>query len=389
MRCSLVLRKEVVNARGLSRVELVVHAHGRRTRIRTGVEVQGDQWDAERRRVKATGKNAHPKAHELNRRLVAIESKAQSAEVEHPSASVDKARTLIARERSSPMASFVDVAAANVERDKKLGYHTRRTWMANLRKFDAFAPGLRTEEVSTEVIADFHTDMLRSGLANPTAVWIIRRLRIMYRRACKDIGKAPQAITEGVTMTVEQGAPRFVPKDKVPLLLEYTTSNAHRLLAIDLWRFSYLTWGMRYADLCLLKWTDIHEGWLRLTQHKTGHLKRSQLNDRALSIIERYKGGVYVFKVCGDKRATEKEMSSRLVGINEHLRSIGKELQLPHPLTTHTARHTWTEWALRNNVPWSRIMQMLGVRNMRAFEHYIAGFNQAEVEEVAARFAGQ
>ncbi len=385
MRASLVLRLEKPDRDGLCPVELVVHSGGKRTRISTRVRVKPSQWDAKRRRIR----DAHEKAHELNRRLAAIEAKAKGVEAEHPRASVDRAKALIARERVPDFASFVSVAQANIDRDQKLGYHTKRTWSANLRKFDAFAPGIRTVEVTAELMADFHTDLLRSGLAASTAVWIVKRIRILYRRACEDVGMDPQRITKGITMTVEQGPPRFVPKDKVRELLAYVTKDPLRRLALDLWCFSYLAWGMRYTDLVLLRWADIQEGWLRLTQHKTGHTKRAKLDERAMAILQRYAGGVYVFKVCGDKRASERERDIRLVGINEHLRAVGRELKLPHPLTTHTARHTWTEWALRNNVPWSRIMQMLGVKNMRAFEHYIAGFNEAEVEEVAARFAGK
>lgn len=194
-------------------------------------------------------------------------------------------------------------------------------------------------------------------------------------------------LTKGLKLSDDQGPPRFVPQDRIDEVLGYASDRPIRQLAVDLWCFSYLAWGMRYADLCLLKWTHIEDGWLRLSQHKTKKDKRAKLDDRAVAILDRYRGGAYVFKVCGDEDTTPKQRTNRLPQINAELRLVGKELGLPHNLTTHTARHTWTEWAIRNNVPWSRIMQMLGVRNMRAFERYIAGFNQAEVEEVADRFA--
>lgn len=133
-----------------------------------------------------------------------------------------------------------------------------------------------------------------------------------------------------------------------------------------------------------MTWREVSGGWLALDQqHKTGHAKRVKLTKRAQSILDRYAGGKYVFKVCGDRRATDEELSTALVTINERLRGIGKELRLPHPLTTHTARHTWTEWALAANMPLADIKRLLGLKSWKAFMAYVARFNPQVATDAA------
>lgn len=380
-----MLRKERPDRKGLCPVELVVHSRGKRTRVATGIRVTPAQWDPKRARVRST----HPKVHELNRRLVAIESKAQAVEVDNPVVSVDRARVLLNRQKASASSSFADIVRANLERDQAIAYHTRRTWLSTLNKFESFAPGIRTEEVDANTVRNFHAHMRKAGISITTATSVVRRLRIMYRRACEDLGKDPVKITKSVILKEGTGTPRFVPQERVPELLTYANSRAIRRLAVDLWCFSYLVWGMRFQDLALLKWSDIDGQWLRLPQHKTDHDKRAKLDARSMAILERYRGGTYVFKVCGDHSGNERQRDSRLAMINEELRAVGRELGLPHALTTHTARHTFTEQALRMGFPWTTIMQMLGVKDMRSFAHYIASFNVAGVEEAAGKFSGK
>jgi integrase len=96
----------------------------------------------------------------------------------------------------------------------------------------------------------------------------------------------------------------------------------------------------------------------------------------------RYRGGTYVFKVCGDRKVNEKQITSRLAQINQELHAISSDLGIRPKMTTHTARHTWTEWALVNKVPYPLMMQMLGIKSMKSFLHYISRFNAVAVSDV-------
>lgn len=386
MRTSLVLRKDQPDRKGMCSIELVVHHRNKRLRFVSGLRCLPEHWSEPRRRV-TQGDEHHAR---INRKLVELESKGKAMEIDHPGASLERIRALLSAPDLNTHGAFTEQARAVVEADKDVAWHTRNTWKGVLAKFDRFAPGVGLGEIDQPMMKRFQGWCVRSGNHKHTAGKSIRMLRILYRRVCDIHGIEPKAIARGLDLKEDPGPPKFVPLDRIADVLAYRSERKIRQLAHDLWCFSFLCAGIRFRDIVDLKWKQLDNGWLRIAhQHKTGHFKASELTPKAEAILARYKGGTYVFKVCGDRKVDERAIASRLAQLNPELHAISDELGIVPHLTTHTARHTWTEWALVNGVPYPLMMQMLGIKSMKAFLHYISRFNTVAVSDVYGKMRDQ
>lgn len=371
MKARLFLNEQYRSADGTFPVVLRVSSKNERRYHPTGVSIKDEQWNKEERRVR---KN-HPRHLTVNRKLAAIEAKAEHLILEDRSLTI--AGLLSKMEGGLPPleGTFTDMARQMIERDPPKAWHTQKTWRTILDKMDRLVPGLALEEIGPKSMNRYMAACIADGNKPATPSNNIRQIRAMYRRLCRELGRTPTVITTGVKVVESKTPPRYVPRERIMDVLTYPAGRRERL-ALDLWTFSFECCGVRYTDVALLTWPQVQGGWLNIaSQHKTDFGKNVKLTGRALSILDRYKGGKYVFKVCGDRPASDKELSIALVTINAALRRIGKTLRLPHPLTTHTARHTWTEWALSVNMPLPDIKRQLGLKSWKAFEAYIARFN--------------
>lgn len=386
MRTSLILRKDQPDAKGLCAIELLVRARNKRLRYVTGLRCLPEHWSISRRRVN----QSDPHHAAINRKLVEFESKGKAMEIEHPNATLERVRALLSAPDLNTHGSFMEQAQAVIAADKDIAWHTRNTWKGILAKFDRFAPGVGLGEIDQPMMRRFQGWAVRQGNHRNTASKGVRAIRTIYRRVCEIHGIDPKPIAQGLTLSEDVGAPKFVPLDRISDVLAYRSDRKIRQLAHDLWCFSFLCAGIRFRDIVDLKWKQLDNGWLKIVhQHKTGYFKTAELTPKAEAILARYKGGTYVFKVCGDKKVEERAIASRLAQINPELEAISAELNIAPKMTTHTARHTWTEWALVNGVPYPLMMQMLGIKSLKSFLHYISRFNTVAVSDVYGKMRAQ
>src|SRR5699024_11470896 len=69
----------------------------------------------------------------------------------------------------------------------------------------------------------------------------------------------------------------------------------------DMFLFSVYTDGMRLTDVLTMTHENIQGGKLNYQMSKTGKIKELELVPAALDIIERYKGGRYIFPLLSER----------------------------------------------------------------------------------------
>jgi integrase len=381
MKARLFLNEQYRSADGTFPVVLRVSSKAARKYHPTGVSVGEQHWNPAERRIR----KSHPRHLALNRKLAALEAKAEQLILENRAITI---AGLLSKLDGGPPpleGTFTSMARQLIEREPPKAWHTLKTWSTILDKMDRLVPGLLIEDVGPKSMRRYMAACIADGNTAATPSNNIRQIRAMYRRICREVGRTPVVVTTGLTIVESNTPPRYVPRDRIMDVLTYPAGPKDRL-ALDLWTFSFECCGLRYTDAALLTWAQVDGGWLNIAgQHKTGYGKNVKLTVRALSILERYKGGKNVFKILGDRKTDEAALSAALVTINKTLRRIGKDLNLPHPLTTHTARHTWTEWALSVNMPLPDIKRQLGLKSWKSFEAYIAKFNPQVAQSTSDR----
>ena len=121
------------------------------------------------------------------------------------------------------------------------------------------------------------------------------------------------------------------------------------LLARDVFLACFLAEGTRAGDMLLMKREHIQNGHLVFKQTKTGTQMAIPIAPALQEIFDRQPiTGPYIFSpLNGERKVNEVVVNSRLTIINKYLRELAKYTGIRKKLSTHVARHTFTDLALQ------------------------------------------
>ena len=188
-----------------------------------------------------------------------------------------------------------------------------------------------------------------------------------------------------VSKMSQQTAKRALSKEDITNIVNYKGKSELEILAIDLFTFSYFTAGINFIDMALLKSENIMDNRIVYYRHKTKKQIIIPLQPKAVELIEKYRGGTYLFPILSSFHKTEVQKADRLhkvLGkVNKYLKRIGEELNLPIPLTTYVARHSYATVLKRSGVSTSIISESLGHSSERITQVYLDSFGNEQVDE--------
>ena len=219
--------------------------------------------------------------------------------------------------------------------------------------------------------------------------------RIRHLRAVFNIAIAEHAIKNDcypfrsykVSRLSRQIPKRAIEKKDVMRIMNYQGKSEMECLAIDVFTFSYLTAGINFIDISKLKHSNIVESHLIYNREKTKKLINVPLQVKALEIIAKYQNdkSPYLFPILSPLHKTDVQIANRLhkvlAKINKHLKEIGEKLQLPIPLTTYVARHSYATVLKRAGVSTSIISESLGHSSERVTQIYLDSFDNEQIDK--------
>ena len=230
--------------------------------------------------------------------------------------------------------------------------------------------------------------MKTQGYAINTIGTRLRHLRVVFNRALD----TKQISTEcypfnayKVAKMNQQTAKRALSKKDIKKVIAYKGTSTMEILAIDLFTFSYLTAGINFIDIALLKKENIIDNRIVYCRHKTKKQIIVPLQSEAIEMIEKYKGTDYLFPILSTFHETEVQIANRLhkvlSKVNRHLKEIGEKLKLPIPLTTYVARHSFATVLKRSGVSTSIISESLGHSSERITQVYLDSFGNEQMSK--------
>ena len=187
---------------------------------------------------------------------------------------------------------------------------------------------------------------------------------------------------------------RAIDKDDIQRLIDLEIADGHtteyRLLARDLFLFSYFTAGMNFGDIARLRYKDIVKGRVNYSRHKTQKLLSFQLVPNALQIIEKYSRANhaqedYIFPILDrSEHKTAQQIFNRLHKVlrkvNRELKTLGEQIGLKMPLTTYVARHTYATVLKRSGVSVALISESLGHSDLSTTQIYLDSFENSQID---------
>lgn len=250
---------------------------------------------------------------------------------------------------------------------QKLGKtRTAETYQSALASFMRFREGkdVLISHIKDNLIVAYENSMKASGLSSNTTSFYMRILRAVYNRAVKQgitKQKYPfQYVYTGVAKTRKRAVDISIVRRLAEMDLDRNPSAA---LARDMFLFSFYTRGMSFVDMAYLRKSDLSRGILTYRRRKTGQnlfIRWEKCMDEIVSSYDN-PSSFYLLPIitsCDtDERQQYINMSHK---INRSLKSLGKKLGLPTPLTMYVARHTWANAARKKKIPISVISEGMG-----------------------------
>ncbi len=219
--------------------------------------------------------------------------------------------------------------------------------------------------------------------------------RLRHLRAVFNLALLEQAIKNDcypfhaykVSKLNRETAKRALTKDEVRRVMEYEGKSQMECLAIDIFTFSYLCAGINFIDMAKLKHTNIRGNQLIYNREKTKKLITIPMQTKAIQLIEKYSNdkSPFIFPILSPFHKTEIQIANRLhkvlAKINKYLKKIGNNLDLPLPLTTYVARHSFATVLKRAGISTSIISESLGHSSERVTQIYLDSFDNEQINE--------
>lgn len=235
--------------------------------------------------------------------------------------------------------------------------------------------------------------MFKQGLAVNTIGTRLRHLRAVFNMAIEHhvIDKECYPFHAYKVSKVSQSPPkRAMTKEDIQKVITYKGKNGMEKLAIALFTFSYFTAGINFIDMAMLKHENIMDGKLCYTRAKTKKQIVVPLQEESMRIISNYSAEsssstTYIFPILSEYHKSDVQIANRLhkvlAKVNNSLKKIGQELDLPIKLTTYVARHSFATVLKRAGVSTSIISESLGHSSEKITQTYLDSFENSQIDE--------
>lgn len=239
------------------------------------------------------------------------------------------------------------------------------------------------------MVKDFENYLFSSGLATNTVCFYMRNLRSIYNKAiAKGIVSEHLYPFKRVTIKTEKTVKRAIDKELIYKLKVINLKHNPKLeWAHDLFLFSFYTRGMSFVDMAYLKISNIKGDKIYYNRHKTRQLLQITLTSQIVEIINKYKAhrdsSGYLLPILKNDpwRSEYMQYKSALRVLNENLKSLGRLVSSPVPLSSYVARHSWATIAKKQGIPLSVISEGMGHNSESTTRIYLAAFDTSVIDQ--------
>lgn len=394
---NVVCYKSKTLANGECPLMLCICKEGKRKYQSIGISIQPKQWDAKKNRPKPNCPNKEyiesiitTKVAELQETILILKAENRG----FTSASLLQAQQEKFKEVS--VDDFFRQTILQLEAEGRIG--NRHFYYRTHNSVRTFCNGnlnIPFSSIDTDWLRRYEKWLRKKNNKDTTISIVFRTLRSLYNKAIAHhcARKSDYPFDDFKINKFDTTTPkRAITKTDIINIYNATAPESCRSpyfeLSKDIFMFSYLCGGINFVDIANLEEGNIADGRLSYIRQKTGRRIRIGLPSPALAIIEKYKNQRqgYLFPIFDRSlHITPKQKQYRihkaLAKINEHLRFIGQQLNLPIDLTTYVARHSFATVLKKSGVDIAMISEMLGHADLTTTQIYLDSFDDDQVDE--------
>lgn len=284
--------------------------------------------------------------------------------------------------------SFNDYIRQQIARLKRLGkIRTSETYTAALRSFSGFMSDKEVlfDQLNADLIAEYEAYLKGNGNSPNTVSFYMRILKAVYNRAVEDELTGQRHPFKSVYTGVEKTLKRSISLNDLKHIKGLDLSLKPNLdFARDMFLFCFYTRGMSFIDMAYLRKKDLQNGILSYRRRKTGQQLLIKWEKCMQEIVDKYPDNEteYLLPIITQRDMDyRKQYTNELHRVNHLLKKIGKQLDLPIPLTMYVGRHSWASIAKSRNVPISVISEGMGHDSESTTQIYLASLDTSVVDK--------
>lgn len=283
--------------------------------------------------------------------------------------------------------SFNAYIRQQIARLRRLGkIRTSETYTAALKSFSSFMNNkdILCDQLNADLLTEYEAYLKGRGNTPNTISFYMRILKAVYNRAVEDGIAEQRHPFRSVYTGVEKTLKRAISLRDIKRIKGLDLSlNPNLDFARDMFLLGFYTRGMSFIDMAYLKKTDLKNGILSYRRRKTGQQLFIKWEKCMQEIVDKYpiNETEYLLPIITKRNEDyRKQYINELHRVNHLLKKIGKQLDLPIPLTMYVGRHSWASIAKSRNVPISVISEGMGHDSENTTQIYLASLDTTVVD---------
>lgn len=367
----------------------------------TGIAVKEKYWNARNQIIS----KSHPQAKKLNRELERQEIELLDGKFElkqEGKLNPGNLKEVITEENPDSLVKKMDDYEKKLERDRYHEWKKFKVVNKQLKEFlelkkNKYSINISIQEVDAVFLEDFQYYLMNgigektkaTGERNNNPNTVRRKFRSFKGLFSELLKKKEIGVDPFILM--DKVKENQVEKSRLTIDQIEALQNVELDKGSSLWHtrnyffYSFYNAGIRFGDLCLLKWSDIIDDRLQYKMRKTGARKSIKQLAPMRGILDHYRSEDatekdYIFPILKKKCRSDsdllKHISSRNVIVNKQLKKLAKKAEIETNLTFHISRHSFTQYALKNGMDIYSISKALGHKSLKTTEQYIDSFDE-------------
>lgn len=284
--------------------------------------------------------------------------------------------------------SFNAYICQQIVRLKRLGkIRTSETYTAALRSFSGFMNDKEVlfDQLNADLMAEYEAYLKGRGNSPNTISFYMRILKAVYNRAVENGLTEQRHPFRFVYTGVEKTLKRAISLNDIKRIKGLDLLLKPNLdFARDMLLFCFYTRGMSFIDMAYLRKKDLQNGILSYRRRKTGQQLFIKWERCMQDILDKYPENEteYLLPIITVRDEDyRKQYANELHRVNHLLKKIGKQLDLPIPLTMYVGRHSWASIAKSHNVPIAVISEGMGHDSENTTQIYLASLDTSVVDK--------
>lgn len=364
--------------------------------IDTGISVLKNQWDDKKQQVKK-----HPIEEQLNASMNALLNDVKILYYKNEGVSAKRLLQIYKNSKKYDGSSLLNFYQSIVDENKMKGaIRTAKTQQHYIDKLSKFASFLSFADISPLWAKDYEKWLISRGNKPNTIASNFKCLNAILNKAVK-MGLIEKNPLKGYEIKTVNSKKEVLSIEDIGLLENYEIAPHFKgmELARDIFLFSFYMAGMRFSDVCKLKWENVTDTEVVYTMGKSekraGATRYIPITPKVKQILERYKASkTFIFPIldkCDLNNIEKVEYTIYIANnkLNRSIKILAKHAGITKHVSMHIAKHSFASYAVKNNVNLFHISKLLGHTKLSTTEHYLRDFFQKEQTDVMNSLFGQ